>query len=129
MKASVDLPVCGESHVNRQHEDELKTRLPSEDQAVDAAAVFTHLSDSTRVRLLSMLAASDMCVCEMADLLGMSQPAVSHHLRVLRQCDVIRFRKSGQRAMYYISDNEIGDMVKRLLEVAGCGKGQTDERR
>jgi ArsR family transcriptional regulator len=129
MKASVDLPVCGESHVDRQHEDELKTRLPSEDQAVDAAAVFTHLSDSTRVRLLSMLAASDMCVCEMADLLGMSQPAVSHHLRVLRQCDVIRFRKSGQRAMYYISDNEIGDMVKRLLEVAGCGKGQTDERR
>lgn len=129
MKASVDLPVCGESHVDRQHEDELKTRLPSEDQAVDAAAVFTHLSDSTRVRLLSMLAASDMCVCEMADLLGMSQPAVSHHLRVLRQCDVIRFRKSGQRAMYYISDNEIGDMVKRLLEVAGCGKGKTDERR
>lgn len=129
MKQTAGLPICGENHVDKMHEDELKTRLPSEDQAVDAAAVFTHLSDTTRVRLLSMLAASDMCVCEMADLLGMSQPAVSHHLRVLRQCDVVRFRKRGQRTMYYISDNEIGDTVKRLLEVVGCKAGQPDTQR
>ena len=52
-----------------------------------------------------------------ADALGMSQPAVSHHLRILRQCDVIRFRKWGQRTVYYLSDNEIGDTIKRLLHV------------
>jgi len=115
--------------VDKRHEDEIRTRLPSETQAADAAAVFARLSDATRVRLLSMLAASDLCVCEMADMLGMSQPAVSHHLRVLRECDAVRFRKSGQRTMYYISDNETGDTVKRLLNVVGCGKEQTDERR
>ncbi|MEA5047225.1 MAG: metalloregulator ArsR/SmtB family transcription factor [Eubacteriales bacterium] len=129
MNDSIGLPVCGENHVDRQHEEEIRTRLPSEDQAVDAAAIFAQLADTTRVRLLSMLAASDMCVCEMADLLGMSQPAVSHHLRVLRQFDAVRFRKWGQRTMYYISDNETGELVRRLLSVVGCGKEQTDEQR
>ena len=117
MKERNATPICGENHIDQQHEEEIRAYLPDEDEAVDAAAIFAHLSDTTRVRLLSMLAVSDMCVCEMADLLGMSQPAVSHHLRILRQFDVIRFRKWGQRTVYYLSDNEIGDMVKRLLHV------------
>ena len=117
MKETSPTPICGENHIDQQHEATIRALLPSEDAAVDAAAIFSHLSDTTRVRLLSMLVFSDMCVCEMADLLGMSQPAVSHHLRILRQCDVIRFRKWGQRTVYYISDNEIGDRVRRLLSV------------
>ena len=126
MKELNATPICGESHIDQQHEDEIRARLPGEDEAVDAAAIFAHLSDTTRVRLLSMLAVSDMCVCEMADLLGMSQPAVSHHLRILRQCDVIRFRKWGQKTVYYLSDNEIGDTVKRLLHTVADGKGQNN---
>ena len=117
MKETSPTPICGENHIDQQHEATIRALLPSEDAAVDAAAIFSHLSDTTRVRLLSMLVVSDMCVCEMADLLGVSQPAVSHHLRILRQCDVIRFRKWGQRTVYYISDNEIGDKVRRLLSV------------
>ena len=117
MKEMNATPICGEIHIDQQHEEEIRAHLPVEDAAVDAAAIFAHLSDTTRERLLSMLTVSDMCVCEMADLLGMSQPAVSHHLRILRQFDVIRFRKWGQRTVYYLSDNEIGDMVKRLLHV------------
>lgn len=124
MKASFDLPVCGTSHVDKQHEEQIRARLPGESEAVDTAAVFTQLSDATRVRILCMLASSEMCVCEMADILGMSQPAVSHHLRVLRQFDAISFRKSGQRTLYYIGKNQIGETIRRLLEVAGCGEEQ-----
>ena len=126
MNDTLPTPLCGESHIDPQHEEQIRARLPSEDEAADVAAVFTHLSDSTRVKLLSMLATSDLCVCEMADLLGMSQPAVSHHLRILRQCDVVRFRKWGQRTMYYLSDNEIGDTIRRLLEVVMSGKEPAD---
>ena len=85
MEELLATPLCCENHIDPQHEAQLRARLPSEAEAADVAAVFAHLSDSTRVKLLSMLAASDLCVCEMADLLGMSQPAVSHHLRILRQ--------------------------------------------
>ena len=126
MKEALASPICGETHIDQQHEEAIRAHLPSEDEAADAAAVFTHLSDTTRVKLLSMLAVSDMCVCEMADLLGMSQPAVSHLRRLLRQCDVIRFRKWGQKTVYYLSDNEIGDTVKRLLYAVKNGKGQNN---
>jgi DNA-binding transcriptional ArsR family regulator len=53
----------------------------------------------------------------MADILNMSQPAISHHLRVLRQCDVVGFRKLGQRALYSLNDNETGKTIRRLLAI------------
>ena len=124
MKANRELPVCGIEHIDKQHEEQIRARLPGESEAVDAAGVFALLSDTTRVRLLSMLAASEMCVCEMTDLLAMSQPAVSHHLRILRQNDAIRFRKSGQRTLYDISDNAIGSTIRKLLDVVEHRKEQ-----
>ncbi len=110
-------PLCGEDHIDKLHEQKLLTYLPGEDAAADAAALFSYLSDSTRLRLLSMLSASEMCVCEMADILHMSQPAISHHLRVLRQCDVVSFRKHGQRALYSLNNNETGETIRRLLAI------------
>lgn len=124
MKTTNTPPICVETHIDKQHEEEIRSYLPTEDDAVDAAGIFSCLSDTTRVRLLSMLAVSDMCVCEMADLLGMSQPAVSHHLRILRQCESISFRKQGQRTVYYLNDNETGNMIRRLLNVVKSGKEQ-----
>jgi len=112
--------LCEACHIDTGHEQHILSLIPDEEAAVDAAALFGHLSDSTRVRLLSMLAVSEMCVCEMADLLGMSQPAVSHHLRILRQCGIVRFRKQGKRAVYSIDSNETGRMIQRLLD-AVCG--------
>lgn len=117
MNHTAGYPLCGEDHIDKRHEQEILTRLPGEDVAADAAALFSYLSDSTRVRLLSMLAGSEMCVCEMADILNMSQPAISHHLRVLRQCDVVGFRKLGQRALYSLNDNETGRTIRRLLAI------------
>jgi len=113
--------LCGGCHIDEGHEQHILNLIPSEDEAVDAAALFGHLSDSTRVRLLSMLAVSEMCVCEMADLLHMSQPAVSHHLRILRQCGIVRFRKQGQRAVYSIDSSDTGSTIQRLL-TAVCGR-------
>lgn len=113
--------ICDASHIDAAHEAEIAQHIPDEEAAVDIASVFAHLSDSTRVRLLSMLSLSEMCVCEMADILGMSQPAVSHHLRVLRQCGIIKFRKQGKRANYYISPDENGELIRKLLAVV-CGE-------
>lgn len=123
--AKCTVQICGANHIDAAHEAEIACRIPDEESAVDIASVFAHLSDSTRVRLLSMLSLSEMCVCEMADILGMSQPAVSHHLRVLRQCGIIKFRKQGKRAKYYISPDENGERIRKLLSVVceeGAGK-------
>ena len=115
------VPVCDGTHIDAEHEAEIIRRIPDEAAAVDIASVFSHLSDSTRVRLLSMLSLSPMCVCEMADILGMSQPAVSHHLRVLRQCGIIKYRRQGKRTNYYLNPDESGEMIRKLLSVV-CGE-------
>ncbi|HRX57534.1 MAG TPA: metalloregulator ArsR/SmtB family transcription factor [Eubacteriales bacterium] len=122
MNDTARYPLCGGDHIDKLHEQSMIAHLPDEGSAADAAALFGYLADSTRVRLLSMLSAGEMCVCEMADVLGMSQPAVSHHLRVLRQCGVVGFRKQGQRALYFLSDNETGRTIRRLLSVATGGE-------
>lgn len=115
-----DDKICLADHSHVRHEQDIARRIPDEESAVDIASVFAHLSDSTRVRLLSMLSLSDMCVCEMADILGMSQPAVSHHLRVLRQCGIVKFRRQGKRACYYLSPDAHGELMRKLL-AAVCG--------
>ena len=107
--------LCAAEHHDEQLEGYIQARIPTEDEAVDAAEIFRQLSDSTRVRILSILSIQPLCVCEMADILGMSQPAVSHHLRSLRQCGVIKFKKSGKRAVYSLSENKIGNMVGHVL--------------
>lgn len=116
-------PTCGdESHIDSTHEQRILHRIPDEDTAVDIADLFRQLGDSTRVRLLSMLALEPMCVCEMADILGISQPAVSHHLRTLRQSGVVRFKKEGKRALYSLSDTPTGHIVRHVLEDMRTGK-------
>ena len=116
--------VCEADHHDEQKEAEILSRIPDEDSAVDAADLFSQLADSTRVRLLSMLCVSDLCVCEMSDMLHMSQPAVSHHLRSLRQSGIVRFKKQGKRASYYL-DPENGETVRQLLNAA-FGKKEED---
>jgi len=117
------MQLCEDTHIDAAHEAEIIRCIPDEGAAVEIASVFSHLSDSTRVRLLSMLSLSELCVCEMADMLGMSQPAVSHHLRVLRQCGIVQFRRDGKRANYFLSPDENGDMIRKLLAVV-CEGGK-----
>mgnify|MGYP001354401433 CR=1 FL=1 len=123
MEYREDAALCGGNHIDAAREQRILASIPGEDEAVDAAALFAHLSDSTRVRLLSMLSVSEMCVCEMADILKMSQPAVSHHLRILRQCGIVRFRKQGQRAVYSLGKNEMAATIRQLLS-AVCERAE-----
>lgn len=109
------LLVCDEEHLNKEHEEWLLQAIPKEDEAIDAAELFSQLGSSTRIRLLSMLALEDLCVCELADALKISQPAVSHHLRLLRQSGVVRFKKAGKQVIYYISGGRIGMLTRHII--------------
>lgn len=88
-------------------------RAMKSDEAVSALAeIFKVLGDPTRVRLAFALSHEELCVCDLANLLGVSQSAVSHSLRVLRQMKLVRFRKEGKIAYYALDD----DHIARLLE-------------
>ncbi|MCQ2491623.1 MAG: metalloregulator ArsR/SmtB family transcription factor [Lachnospiraceae bacterium] len=109
------LPVCDENH---EHQDihAMKQSLPAEDDFIEAADLFSLLSDSTRLRILWLLCHNEACVCDIASAINMSSPAVSHHLRSLKQLGIISFRRQGKEVHYTLSDSQAGHMVHKMID-------------
>ena len=76
---------------------------------------FKILADPTRVRLLSALAQRELCVSELTEILDMEQSAVSHQLRTLRGCKLVRHRKVGRQVYYRLKDHEIKELLSNSL--------------
>jgi len=72
---------------------------------------FKALSDPNRIRILAALENGELCVCDIAALIKLPQPSVSHHLKALRQLDIIKFRKSGKMTLYSLKDNRISALL------------------
>ena len=100
------------------HEDivkKVKKRLLGEELLFELAELFKVFGDSTRVRIISALLHSPMCVCDIAVLLGMSKSAISHQLRVLRQTRLVKYRREGKVVFYSLDDNHVGAIFKQAL--------------
>jgi DNA-binding transcriptional ArsR family regulator len=80
------------------------------------AELFSFLGDANRLRLISLLAERQMCVCDLAAALGMSESAVSHQLRALRVMRLVEYRKLGRRVFYQLQDNHVQTLYKSVLE-------------
>jgi DNA-binding transcriptional ArsR family regulator len=105
--------------VNLIHEDlvaQAQAKMVDGATATHLANTFAALSDPTRVRLISALMDTELCVCDLAALLGMTQSAISHQLRILRNLDIVRTRKDGRIVFYTLSDDHIRELFQRGLE-------------
>jgi DNA-binding transcriptional ArsR family regulator len=113
-KAETDADCCNVIH---QETVDLvkKVELP-EEQVTELTAIFQALGDTTRVRIIHALVQSEMCVCDLAAALGMTQSAISHQLRTLRNLRVIKRRKVGRVAYYSIDDHHILTLFNTGLE-------------
>ncbi|OLS03576.1 ArsR/SmtB family transcription factor [Tissierella creatinophila] len=92
------------------HEDivnQVRDKMPQEESLYDLAELFKVFGDSTRIRILWALNEAEMCVCDIAVLLNMTQSAISHQLRVLRQATLVKNRKEGKVVYYSLDDNHI----------------------
>jgi ArsR family transcriptional regulator, lead/cadmium/zinc/bismuth-responsive transcriptional repressor len=101
------------------HDDALRAAqacLVDDATAAGLAQTFQALADPTRVRIISALSAQELCVCDLAALLGMTQSAVSHQLRLLRHLRLVRHRKEGRVVYYAVDDEHIRDLFQRGLE-------------
>jgi len=92
--------------------------LPSDETIYKATRIFSALADSTRFKILASLANGELCVCDLQELCSVSQSAVSHQLRLLRDIDLVRARREGQRAYYRLSDDHVTSMLKMGIEHA-----------
>lgn len=82
------------------------------------ADIFSALADPTRLRIVTALSAESLCVCDIAEVVGVSQSAVSHQLRVLRDLDLVRFERQGKRAVYSLADSHVSSLLAQGSEHA-----------
>ena len=99
---------CECKYVHQDIIKKVKGNMPKEDMLVDLAELFKVLGDPTRVKIIFILFKEEMCVCDIAELLGMTQSAISHQLRVLKQARLVKFRKEGKIVFYSLDDEHIG---------------------
>jgi len=93
--------------------DRVKEKMPEEETLYDLAELFKVFGDSTRTRILWALDEAEMCVCDIAYLLNMTQSAISHQLRVLKQSKLVKHRKEGKIVFYSLKDEH----VKQIFEM------------
>lgn len=108
---------CCEEHV--VHQDLLqivREKMPGEDSLMELADLFKVFGDTTRIRILFVLLEAEVCVCDLAEALGMTQSAVSHQLKVLRESGLVRSRRQGKSIFYSLADNHVSTVIAQGLE-------------
>ena len=109
LPTSIDAPACDASHLA----DTRKTALMRSDTVHALADTFRVLGDPTRVRMLDALSGGELCVCDIASLVGISESAVSHQLRLLRGMRLVRPRRAGRLVYYAVDDQHILELLKQ----------------
>ena len=107
---------CEESVVHSDLVSLVREKLPAENDMQDLAELFKIFGDSTRIKILYLLFESEMCVCDIAELTGVTVSAVSHQLRVLKSAKLVKFRKEGKSVFYSLADEHVGSILAQGLE-------------
>ena len=110
------LPCCECEELHSEVIEKKKREMPELSELYDLADFFKIFGDSTRMSILFAIDGEPMCVCDIAELLGMTRSAVSHQLKILRQSDLITYRKSGKNVFYTLADGHVKDIIEKALE-------------
>ena len=111
-----DLPCCEESQVHLDAVERVRKLLPQDETLYDLAELFKVFGDSTRIRILFVLFESEMCVCDIAQLLNMTQSAISHQLRILKQSQLVKSRRDGKSVFYSLADDHVYRIINQGFE-------------
>ena len=110
------IPICTEQKIHPCEIERAGQHMPAEEDLFSLAELFKVFGDSTRVRILSLLCNTELCVCDIAACLGMNLSAISHQLRVLKQAKLVRFRKEGKTVYYSLADEHVEHILAQGLD-------------
>lgn len=111
-----DLPCCEESRVHLDAVERVRELLPPDETLYDLAELFKIFGDSTRVKILYALLEGELCVCDIAKLMEVTQSAVSHQLRVLKASKLVKFRREGKTVYYSLADEHVIRILSQGME-------------
>lgn len=110
-------PTCQEEELHPEAIHRVREKLPQDEVLYDLAELFKIFGDSTRVKILyALLEAEELCVCDIASLMDVTQSAVSHQLRVLKNSRLVKFRKEGKTVYYSLADDHVCRILSQGME-------------
>ncbi len=116
MSTDENIERCEYIHAHEDIIDKVNGQMPDEEILYDLAELFKIFGDSTRIRILYVLSESEMCVCDIATLLNMTQSAISHQLRALKQSKLVKYRRDGKAVFYSLADSHVRTIINQGIE-------------
>ena len=111
-----EIRTCECEHTHENVLEKVRAIMPDEDVVYDVAELFKVFGDSTRTNILMALFESEMCVCDIGALLNMTKSAISHQLRVLKQAQLVKYRREGKTVFYSLADAHVNTILNQGLE-------------
>lgn len=96
--------------------ERVREKLPDDEVLYDLAELFKVFGDSTRIKILYALFEAELCVCDISKLLGLTQSAVSHQLRVLKNSRLVKFRREGKTVFYALADGHVRRIIAQGMD-------------
>ena len=116
MKTEKDrITSCDCNLIHKETVEYVAGKMPPEEDLYDLAELFKVFGDTTRIKILCALVEAEMCVCDIAALLNMTQSSISHQLRILKQARLVRYRRDGKVVYYSIDDEHVKQIFDQGL--------------
>ena len=109
-------PSCEFMHIHKDLVERVREEMPEESLLFDLAELFKIIGDSTRIKILYLLFEAEMCVCDIAQLLGMTQSAISHQLQLLKKSKLVKYRREGKTVFYSLADGHVRTIIGQGME-------------
>ena len=109
-------PECEFLYVHEEIVQQVNQVMPQEETLFDLAELYKVFGDSTRIKILYVLFEAEMCVCDIAQLLGMTQSAISHQLQVLKKSKLVKYRRDGKTVFYSLADDHVRSILDQGME-------------
>ena len=116
MPEKKNAPACDFMFVHQEIVDKVHQAMPQEELLFDLAELFKVFGDSTRIKILYVLFEAEMCVCDLAQLLGMTQSAISHQLQVLKKSKLVKYRREGKTVFYSLADDHVRTILGQGMD-------------
>jgi len=107
---------CQIRHINTENVAKAIDLVPKSDVIQDLADLFKALGDPTRLKIVTALLAVELCVCDLSVVCGLSESAISHQLRILRNMRIVKYRREGKIVYYRLDDNHVESLVSQSVE-------------
>ena len=116
MKYEIENEKCDAVEIHKDVIEAVNRNMPKEEELYDLAELFKVFGDSTRIRILFVLFETEVCVCDLAEILQMTQSAVSHQLRILKQNKLVKSRREGKSVFYSLADGHVRTIIDQGRE-------------